>query len=144
MGSKIRLGSDEIKYITLFESLTGATVVDCVQEENSLGFLVKKGDMGRAIGKKGANIEKVRKSVGKSVWIVESDDDQQEFMKKLFEPVKLHRIQFKEGDNGKNAVIEVEKKDRRRVLGSEGSRIKIARQFARRHHMIDDILVNVV
>jgi len=144
MGSKIRLGSDEIKFMTLFESLTGATVVDCVKEENTLGFLVKKGDMGRAIGKQGANIEKVRQSVGRSVLIVEEGDNQQEFMKKLFEPVRLHKIQFKENDGEKNAVIEVDKKDRRKVLGSEGMRIKIARQLARRHHMIDDIVVHVV
>ncbi len=144
MGSKIRLGSDEIKFMTLFESLTGATVVDCVKEENTLGFLVKKGDMGRAIGKQGANIEKVRQSVGRSVLIVEEGDNQQEFVKKLFEPVRLHKIQFKENDGEKNAVIEVDKKDRRKVLGSEGMRIKIARQLARRHHMIDDIVVHVV
>lgn len=144
MESKIRLGSDEIKFMTLFESLTGATVVDCVKEENTLGFLVKKGDMGRAIGKQGANIEKVRQSVGRSVLLVEEGDNQQEFMKKLFEPVRIRKIQFKENDGEKNAVIEVDKKDRRKVLGSEGMRIKIARQLARRHHMIDDIVVHVV
>ncbi|MFH1788307.1 MAG: NusA-like transcription termination signal-binding factor [Candidatus Altiarchaeota archaeon] len=144
MGSKIRLGSDEIKFMTLFESLTGATVLDCVVEDNALGFLVKKGDMGRAIGKKGSNIEKVRNTVGKSVIVVESDENKREFIKKMFEPVKIHTMQFKENGGGNNVVIEVNKQDRRKVIGSEGSRIKVAMQFARRHHMIDDISVQII
>lgn len=144
MGSKIRLGSDEIKYMTLFESLTGATVLDCVVEDNALGFLVKKGDMGRAIGKKGSNIEKVRATVGKSIIVVESDENKREFLKKMFDPVKIRKLHFKDNGSGNNVVIEVRKHDRRKVIGSEGARIKIAMQFARRHHLIDDISVQVV
>ena len=143
MGSKIRLGSDEIKFMTMFESMTGATVVDCVSNEKALGFLVKKGDMGKAIGKKGANIEKVRKTVGKSIWVVESDEDRKNFIKNLFDPVKIHNIQFKDNGSGRNVVIEILKQDRRKVIGPEGTRIKIARALAKRHHMIDDISVNL-
>jgi len=144
MGSKIRLGSDEIKFITLFESMTGATVVDCLQLENTVGFLIKKGDMGRAIGKKGSNIEKVRKTIGKIIWVIESDENPKEFIKKLFEPVKINKIQFKETREERNVLIEVNKRDRRKIIGSEGSRIKIARQLALRHHKIGDITVQVV
>ena len=43
---KIRINSEELKYMTLFETMTGATIKDCVQEEESIGFVVKKGDMG--------------------------------------------------------------------------------------------------
>ena len=46
---KIRLKPDEIKYITLFETLTGASIKDCVPQEGVMGFLVKKGDMGLKI-----------------------------------------------------------------------------------------------
>ncbi|MFH1836149.1 MAG: NusA-like transcription termination signal-binding factor [Methanobacteriota archaeon] len=144
MGSKIRLGSDEIKFITLFESMTGATVVDCLQLENTVGFLIKKGDMGRAIGKKGSNIEKVRKTIGKIIWVIESDENPKEFIKKLFEPVKINKIQFNETKEERNVIIEINKRDRRKIIGSEGSRIKIARQLALRHHKIDDITVQVV
>lgn len=144
MGSRIRLGSSEIKYMTLFESVTGATVKDCVLEENALGFLVKKGDMGLAIGKKGANIGKVRDIVGKSIWVMEFNENREEFIKKLFDPVKVRQIRFKGPETEKNAVIQIEKKDRKKVIGPEGSRIKIARQFAQRHHLIDDISVQVV
>ena len=65
----IKFATNEIRYIALFESMTGATVKDClVDDENGkLTFLVKKGDMGLAIGKRGSTVAKVQKSVDKGV-----------------------------------------------------------------------------
>ena len=48
---KIKLTSEEMKYMALFESTTGATTQDCVIDEK-LGriiFVAKPGDMGLAI-----------------------------------------------------------------------------------------------
>ena len=68
---RIRLNATEIKYITLFESLTGAKVMDCVSEDNAIGFLIDKGYMGLAIGKNGMNIARVTKVIGKNVLVME-------------------------------------------------------------------------
>src|SRR4030066_306793 len=63
----------EIRYIALFESMTGAMVKDLlVDDENGkLTFLVKKGDMGLAIGKRGSTVAKVQKTVDKGVEVFE-------------------------------------------------------------------------
>lgn len=50
--SKIRLGTDEIQLMNLFERITGAKVKDMVQDEGVICFLVGKEDMGLAIGKR--------------------------------------------------------------------------------------------
>ena len=52
----IKLTSDEMQYIAIFESITGATTRDCVYDEhmNRLIFLVKPGEVGIAVGKNGA------------------------------------------------------------------------------------------
>ncbi len=58
---KIKLTSEEMKYMALFESTTGATTQDCVIDEK-LGriiFVAKPGDMGLAIGKGGKNINQL-------------------------------------------------------------------------------------
>ena len=67
---------NEMRYIGLFETITNATVKDCIvdDEHNKVTFLVKKGDMGLAIGKKGSTIGKMQKTVDKSVEIMEHSD----------------------------------------------------------------------
>lgn len=141
---KIRLGSDDIKYITLFETLTGARVKDCIQVENAMGFLVDKGDMGLAIGKNGASIEKVRAALGKSVFVAEFADDASDFVKNMFSPVKIKQVRIRETGDEKVADIDVARNDRKRVIGQEGIRIKIAKELSKRHHNIDNINIKVV
>ncbi|HDI73187.1 MAG: NusA-like transcription termination signal-binding factor [Candidatus Altiarchaeales archaeon] len=138
---KIRLKPDEIKYITLFETLTGATIKDCIQEEGVMGFLVKKGDMGLAIGKNGSNIERVKKVIGKGIWITEFSDDLNEFVKNLFQPIKIKHIRIHDTDNEKIVILEINKRDRKMVIGHNGNRIKIAKKLVKRHFAIDDIKI---
>ena len=69
----IKISTDEIKYIGLFESMTGATVKDCIFEDNKnkIVYVVKEGDMGLAIGKNGANAQRVKETLNKPIDIIE-------------------------------------------------------------------------
>ena len=51
--SRIKYDSELIKLMTLFESMTGAKVKDCISDEK-LTFIIEEGDMGKAIGRNGA------------------------------------------------------------------------------------------
>ena len=52
----IKFSANEIRYIALFENMTGAMVKDCIidDEHGKVTFVVKNGDMGLAIGKGGS------------------------------------------------------------------------------------------
>lgn len=141
---KIRLGNEEIKHIILFESLTGAVVKDCVQVENVMAFLIKEGNMGLAIGKNGSNINKVRKALGKSVVVMEYSDEKEEFIKNLFNPVEIKHVSIRNQGDEEIANVGVRKPDRKKVIGPNGVRIKIAKKLAKRHHNVDNINVQVV
>ncbi|HDH40973.1 MAG TPA: NusA-like transcription termination signal-binding factor [Candidatus Altiarchaeales archaeon] len=141
---KFRLGAEEIKYMTLFETLTGAMVKDCVRVQNAMGFLVNKGDMGLAIGKNGSNIERVRQVIGKSIFVMEFSDSVKEFIRNLFRPIKVRRIRIYELNNERIVDVDIDKKDRRRVIGQEGIRIKIAKELSKRHYNIDNIKIKAV
>jgi len=90
----IKISTDEIKYIGLFESMTGATVKDCIFEDNKnkIVYVVKEGDMGLAIGKNGANAQRVKETLNKPIDIIEYSDDPVKFIKNIIWPVKVKSI----------------------------------------------------
>lgn len=137
--SKIRFGTDEIKHITLFESMTGAKVKDFIKEEDTYCFVVRSGDMGLAIGKKGVNVEKIRKALGKQIIVFEHDNDDEKFLEKLFYPIELHGINVAKTPGETTAVIQVARQDRSRAIGPKGVKIKLIRQLIKRHHDIDSV-----
>ena len=61
----IKFGANEIRFIALFENMTGAMVKDCIidDDNNKVTFVVKQGDMGLAIGKRGSTVSKVQRAV---------------------------------------------------------------------------------
>lgn len=138
------MGSEEIKYITMFESITGAKVKDCVKAEDAMGFLVEPGYMGLAIGRSGKTIERVRKSIGKNVMVMEFSENTTKFIKNLFQPVRIRQVIIRDMDDDKVAMIEVSKKDRIKSLGHNGKRIKIAKELVRRHCDLSDIIVKTI
>lgn len=140
----IKFTTNEIRYIALFESMTGATVKDClVDEENGkLTFLVKNGEMGLAIGKRGSTVTKVQKTVDKGVEVIEHSDDQVEFLSNLMAPAKLRSIRVLQKENGeKIATVEADSRNKRTAIGKGGQNIERARILAKRQHNISNIVI---
>ncbi|MEM4521421.1 MAG: NusA-like transcription termination signal-binding factor, partial [Candidatus Bathyarchaeia archaeon] len=73
MSRGIRLTNEELEYIRLFESVTGATARDCIIDNkfDRVIFVIKEGEAGMAIGKGGRNISLLRKITGKNYEVVE-------------------------------------------------------------------------
>jgi len=140
----IKISTDEIKYIGLFESMTGATVKDCIFEDNKnkIVYVVKEGDMGLAIGKNGANAQRVKETLNKPIDIIEYSDDPVKFIKNIIWPVKVKNIHVSERKDGKKiAVLDINKKDKGLVIGKEGKNIDRIKNLLKRHHNVDDIMI---
>jgi len=141
--TEVKLTTEGIRYIALFESLTQAIARDCyVDDENDrVIFVVKKGDMGLAIGKNGNNINRVKKSIGKHVEIVEYSDEVDEFVANALQPVFVKKVQVVVKENRKLAYVEVMSKDRGIAIGKNGRNIQKAKVLAQRHHGLEDVIV---
>ena len=59
MPQSIKLTTDQIRLMSLFQNVTKATARDCVEDEiqDKIIFVVQEGKMGLAIGKGGSNIK---------------------------------------------------------------------------------------
>jgi N utilization substance protein A len=141
--TEVKLTTEGIRYIALFESLTGAIARDCyVDDENDrVIFVVKEGDMGLAIGKNGNNINRVKKSIGKHIEIVEYSDEVDEFVANALQPVFVKKVQVVVKENRKLAYVEVMSKDRGIAIGKNGRNIQKAKVLGQRHYGIEDVII---
>ncbi|MGZ7193038.1 MAG: NusA-like transcription termination signal-binding factor [Halobacteriota archaeon] len=141
--TEVKLTTEGIRYIALFESLTQAVARDCyIDDENDrVIFVVKKGDMGLAIGKNGNNINRVKRSIGKHIEIVEFSDDVEEFIANALQPVSVKKVQVVTKESKKLAYVEVTSKDRGIAIGKNGRNIHKAKVLAQRHFRLEDVII---
>lgn len=136
----LKFSNDEIKYLALFESLTGASVKDCLVYEDKVIFVVKKGDMGLAIGKGGVNVERMKEIIGKKIEIIEHSDDPAEFVANIFKPINV-KVMIVEKDGKNVAQVIVNPNMKGIIIGKGGKNINKARELVRRHHDIEEVVV---
>jgi len=139
----VKLSADEIRYMAILEKVTGAVSKDCLVDEadNKIVFVVNKGDMGLAIGRKGTKILAVKQNLGKKVEIIEFSDDPVEFATNLFNPYRVLGVSLEEGDGSKVALVEIDVRDKDRVKGPRGKNLEKAKTLSLRHHGVDIKLV---
>jgi len=135
---------EEMKYIAFFESLTGVTVMDCIvdRDRNRLIFLVKKGYVGKAVGKNGVNIKRLNKLIGKSIEVVEYSEDPKELIKNSLFPANIQSIKISKSMNGKKiAYVSVPPKEKGLAIGKDGRNISRAILILRRYFDIEYIML---
>lgn len=138
---EIKLTANTIQYIALFENMTRAKILDCIIEDERLVCVVKQGDMGLAIGKSGENINRVKKALDKPIELVEYSEDQVTFIKNAFGPVSVSSVNIVNKNGKRLAYVEVPNKEKGLAIGRSGRNIEKVKMLARRHHDIDDVIL---
>lgn len=144
MHSGIRLTSREMRYIALFESITSANVKDCIidDELNRIIFVVKKGDIGAAIGKGGKNIRLLERMTGKKHEIIEHADNPVQFIKNALKPARVNEVRITERPNGRTiAVVAVNPRDKGVAIGKNGRNAERIRFLAKRYFQIQNVSI---
>ena len=102
MTEKIKLTSDELRLMSLFQSVTSVTARDCVVDEkmDRVIFVISKNQMGLAIGKGGATIKQLQNVVARKVELVEYSDDVSEFIGNILNNNMINQIRIDERTDG--------------------------------------------
>jgi len=137
----IKLDMNAIKYIAIFESVTGAKVKDCVAEPNQIVFVVNPGQMGLAIGKSGINVKEVQQALGKPIKLFEYSENPEEFIKKLFAPAEIKKVDITEKDAKKTAQVFLDSHEKGKAIGKKGENIQRVKILLDRHHNIKEVTI---
>jgi len=139
----IRLTAEEMRYMALLQDLTGAVARDCIvdSENNRVIFLVRPGDAGKAIGRRGANINRLRRLLGKEIEVVEFADDLESLVKNLFAPARILSVRVAQRNGRKILYVTVDPSDKGRAIGKGGRKVSVARIVLKRYYDIDEIKI---
>ena len=139
--AEITFDEQTIKYVALFQDLTCTTVVDCVEAEDRLIFVVKEGDIGKAIGKKGENVAKLKRLLNKDIHVVEFSNEPEKFVANVFRNYDVKGVQLEQRGDITHATVTVDASKKGRAIGKEGRNLRVSRDLIARHHPIQSVSV---
>ena len=140
----IRLTEEELRYIALFENITGVPARDCVidRANDRIIFIVDKGFAGLAVGKGGVNIRRIKELIGKSVEVVEYGETPEELIRNSLYPARVLSVRITKTSSGqKIAIAVVPPEDKAIAIGRNGRNIKRAILLAKRYFDISAVRV---
>ena len=142
--TEIKLTSDELRLMSLFQSVTSATARDCILDErmDRVIFVVNKGQMGLAIGKGGSTIKQLQNVVAKKIELVEFSEDPAEFIRNMLNADMVNDVRLSDRPDGsKQAVVTVDQRKKGAVVGREGRNAEKARLLAKRYFQITNVQI---
>lgn len=137
----ILLSNQDMQFINMASNVTKTHIMDCINLEDRIIFIVQKGQLGAAIGIKAKNLERLRSLFKKIIKFVEFDENKETFIINLFKPYKINNITLEGEDDSLVAKVEVNISDKSKIIGKGGRNIEIIRNLARRHHAIKDVQI---
>ena len=149
----IKLDRQSMELMSLFNNISGAIIKDCFifqsPENNSdiIIFLVKKEDVGKAIGKAGEHVKDLMNKLQKKIDVIPWSENLGQFIQFILNTTKnsiqLQNIEIKESRNEKKTVIiSVRPQDRGKAIGKEGSMIRKIKDLVLRHFEVDNVIIN--
>jgi transcription termination/antitermination protein NusA len=140
----IKLTAEQLGLISIFQNMSGATVRDCIVDEKGgrLIFIVNKGQMGLAIGKRGATIQNVERVVKKPIEVVEWSDDPAEMIRNALDPSAIQEVRLTDKlDGTKSISVVVDPRRKGAVLGRGGKNAEKVRLIAKKYFDISSVQI---
>ena len=150
---RIKIDRQCMELISLFNNISGAIIKDCILYDTPdnygdvIIFLVKKDDVGKAIGKDGEHVKDLTIKLQKKIDVIPFSEKLDVFIKYILNTtknsIKVNSVEIKEGKNYKKTVIiSVRPQDRGKAIGKDGSMIRKVKKLVTRHFEIDNVIID--
>ena len=127
------IGFKERRYIEELRILTKSIAIDCIVDDefDRIIYVVKKGDMGLAIGKNGDNIRRMQRVLGKRIEMVEEGESFDELVRNAIRPIEVLKSEA-DLDTDKTRIVIKKKGDLGIAIGRGGCNVEKVRLLCRR------------
>ncbi len=135
---KIKYDLNLMKFISLFESITRAAVKDCFELSERLVFIVKEGNIGKALGRGGSNVRRLEGMLKRKLRIIEFNENLLRFIQNVVYPSKVKDIVEEEG------VVTITPPDsetRGYLIGRGAVNLNTTKEIVKRYFEIKEIKV---
>ncbi len=134
----MKLNNQSIQFITIFETLTRASVKDCFFSNEKVVFIVNPGNIFKAVGSNGKNVHKIERLLKKRVKVVEFSPDPVKFIRNYLFPIKPKIIEMKSD----NIEIKAETSNEKGILiGRDRKNLTNLKEVIGKYFKINDIKI---
>jgi len=131
--------TETIRLMAIFENLTGASIKDCIIDENILYLVVDEGKIGIAIGKNGDSVKNAESVLNKTIKLFEFSSDLTKFVKNLIP--KAINVTVNNEDDKIVVEVKVDRSDRPMIIGRDAKNLKIFKELLKRSHNVSDLII---
>ena len=114
--------------------VSGVDAKDCLEQNGMISFLVKGKEMGKAIGKKALNVNKLENSLKKKIEIIGYYEKPEEMVTKTFE-IQAEEINQKKG----KIIIKLDALNKKKLFSNSG-RLRRIKELIKRNYELDLII----
>lgn len=137
--TRIKYDLSLMKFISIFENLTGAKIKDCVQTPELLYFVVQEGQIGIALGRHGSNIRRVEEVLNRKIKIVEFNPLLNQFIVNAIHPLQLENIE--ESEDKTITLTARDMKTRGLLIGRGAQNLRRTEGLIKRYFEIKELRV---
>ncbi len=136
----MKLDINSLQRMSLFERITKAQIKDCFEDEltKQVVFVVQPAQIGKALGKKAANVKKLQQAFNRKIKIVEYNPNVEKFVGNLIFPLKAEEIS---SEGGVITVKGPDTKTKGLLIGRNAQTLRNIEKTVKRYFKIEEIKV---
>ncbi len=120
-----QLTSDDLKYLSEFERITGIYPSTFIESDGCFVFLVdNKGELYKCLGKNRSTLSKIVKIFRNPVFVYIGNQDMEKQLKNIFYNLSKFKVKIQEKNPGKQVTLIVKESERGYAVGKGGIKIK--------------------
>lgn len=136
--SRIKYDFVSMRFMSLFESVTGAKLKDCIMGNELVTFIVEENQIGKAIGKAGINVRKLERALNRKIKIVEFSSEILRFVQKAIYPLTVKDIKE---ENGTITIFSPDAKTKGLLIGRDKQNLNSLKEMVARFFDVNEIKI---